>query len=62
MDDNKVPWAQYYKSKNPPDSEETGRQKGFDEAVRLFILIGAFILFMFLVFHFFGPGTSGDGF
>ena len=39
-----------------------GKQKGFDEAVKFFILLGAFILFMFLLYHFFGPGTSGGDF
>ena len=62
MDDNKEPWAQYYKSKYPPDPYEVGKQKGFDEAVKFFILLGAFILFMFLLYHFFGPGTSGGDF
>jgi hypothetical protein len=59
---DKDPLAEYYRSKYPPDPEEVGKQKGFDEAVKLFILIGAFILFSILLYHFFGPGWSGDNF
>lgn len=59
---DKDPLVEYYKSKYPPDPYEVGKQKGFDEAVKLFIMLGALILFMFLLYHFFGPGTSGDNF